>query len=248
MVHSGSRNLGARIAKYYHELAVKFNTMWDTALPIDKDGKKVFDLAYLPTKVKEAGWYIRDMGFALKFAQENRYRMMKALVTSVKTVMGIESQLIRQIINIHHNYAVLENHFGRNVWVHRKGATSAKKGELGIIPGSQGTASYIVRGLGNPDSFMSCSHGAGRVLGRKEACRQLNAEEETTKMGNVVFDSWDTVKVKIEGEKVEVPDLEEASGAYKNIDEVMNAQQDLVEIVTKLNPLGVIKGKKAKRR
>jgi tRNA-splicing ligase RtcB len=171
---------------------------------------------------------------------------MANLIIAVRTVMKKDYNIEEQTINIHHNYAALENHFGRNVWVHRKGATSAKAGQLGIIPGSQGTASYIVEGLGNIHSFMSCSHGAGRALGRKEACRQLNADEETAKMGDVVFDSWDQKQIKIDGELREVPDLEEAVGAYKDIDKVIKAQERLVKVVITLRPLGVIKGGKSR--
>lgn len=243
MLHSGSRNLGHKIASYYHNIAKRFNELWDTELPKDHEGKKITDLAYLPIKTPEAGQYIRDMKFALKFAEENRNRMMHIMKRSFTIVVG-ESEF-DDPINIHHNYANLENHFGRNVWVHRKGATSAVEGQLGIIPGSQGTASYIVEGLGNLESFKSCSHGAGRILGRKEACRQLDVEEETKKMGDVVFDSWTMTNVKIDGEVKEVSDLEEASGAYKDIEKVMKAQEDLVKIKVRLLPLGVIKGDKS---
>ena len=126
----------------------------------------------------------------------------------------------------------LENHFGKNVMIHRKGATSAYKDQLGIIPGSQGTASYIVKGLGNADSFMSCSHGAGRAMGRKQAQKTLDLNEEIKKLDDmgVVHGIRNT------------DDLDEAAGAYKNIDIVMEEQNDLVDIVTKLFPMGVIKG------
>jgi tRNA-splicing ligase RtcB len=133
-------------------------------------------------------------------------------------------------INIAHNYACMEHHFGHNVMVHRKGATSAKICEKGIIPGSQGTSSYIVRGLGNPQSFNSCSHGAGRAMGRKQACRELNLEEQQTLMKGIVHG----IRTK--------KDLDEAPGAYKDIDVVMENQRDLVEIVTKLRPIAVVKG------
>jgi tRNA-splicing ligase RtcB len=135
-------------------------------------------------------------------------------------------------INIHHNYAAFEHHFGKNVIVHRKGATSAREGEMGIIPGSQGTASYIVRGKGNPESFMSCSHGAGRKMGRKAAIRTLDLEAEKK-----VLDDKGILHA-IRGKQ----DLEEAAGAYKDIDVVMEEQQDLVDIVARLEPLAVIKG------
>ena len=133
------------------------------------------------------------------------------------------------IINIAHNYASLENHFGQNVWVHRKGATKATEGLTGIIPGSQGTSSYIVEGLGNRESFMSCAHGAGRKMGRKVAKRTLNLKEELKKMEGIVHG--------IRSEK----DLDEAPGSYKDIQTVMENQKDLVKIKVKLTPLAVIK-------
>jgi len=134
------------------------------------------------------------------------------------------------MINIAHNYARLENHFGKNVWVHRKGATRVRTGERGIIPGSMGTSSYIVEGLGNPESFHSCSHGAGRKLGRKAAAKALNLEEEQAKMVGILHGLRS------------ISDLDEAPGAYKNIDEVMKNQEDLVKILIKLKPLGSVKG------
>ena len=126
----------------------------------------------------------------------------------------------------------MENHFGKNVMVHRKGATSAREGQLGIIPGSQGTSSYIVRGKGNPESFNSCSHGAGRVMGRRQACRELDLESEKKALEDK------GIVHSVRSKK----DLDEAPGAYKDIQEVMENQKDLVDIVVKLSPLGVIKG------
>jgi tRNA-splicing ligase RtcB len=133
-------------------------------------------------------------------------------------------------VNIHHNYAALENHYGKNVWVHRKGATRVRAGELGIIPGSMGSSSYIVEGLGNPESFHSCSHGAGRRMGRKDAERRLNLAEEQKKMTGIVHGLRN------------IENLDEAPGAYKDIDEVMANQKDLVKIVVRLHPIGSIKG------
>lgn len=136
------------------------------------------------------------------------------------------------MINIAHNYAKYENHFGQNVIVHRKGATSAKEGEIGIIPGSQGTASYIVEGLGNPESFMSCSHGAGRKMSRTRARNELDLENER----KILEDQGILHSIRHES------DLDEASSAYKDIDEVMENQSDLVKIKVKLTPLAVVKG------
>lgn len=136
------------------------------------------------------------------------------------------------MINIAHNYATMENHFGTNVMIHRKGATSAREGQVGIIPGSQGTKSYIVKGKGNKESFMSCSHGAGRTMSRTKAKNELNLEEEIKKLEDK------GIVHSIRNKK----NLDEASSAYKDIDIVMENQKDLVDIVVELTPLGVIKG------
>lgn len=151
----------------------------------------------------------------------------------LESMSNINSEMdCEPMINIAHNYASLEHHFGQNVYVHRKGATLASDKTIGIIPGSQGTSSYIVRGLGNRDSFMSCSHGAGRKMGRKEAKRRLDLNEEIARLDaiGVVHDVRN------------VSDLDEAPGAYKDITTVMDNQRDLVEILVELRPLGVIKG------
>ena len=147
-------------------------------------------------------------------------------------IQVIPAASFEEEINIHHNYAAIESHFDEEVVVHRKGATSAWLGQLGLIPGSQGTSSYVVRGKGNPESFMSCSHGAGRRMGRKEACRTLNLAEEKAKLD---------AKGIIHALR-SVSDLEEAAAAYKDIDVVMAEQTDLVDVVVKLEPLAVIKG------
>jgi tRNA-splicing ligase RtcB len=133
------------------------------------------------------------------------------------------------IVNNHHNYAAEETHYGQRDWVHRKGATSARAGELGIIPGSMGTRSYIVRGLGNVDSFASCSHGAGRVMGRKEAKRSISMDRFKQTMKGIHF-------------SVSPRHLDEAPDAYKDINRVIANQRDLVEVVTELRPLAVVKG------
>jgi len=232
MLHSGSRNLGYRIAAYYNKLAQQLNEKWHAKVP----GK---DLAFLPADADEGNAYIRDMNFALRYALENRARMMAAFKSALREHFP-EVAFIEEI-NIHHNYAARENHFGRNVWVHRKGATSARRDELGIIPGSMGAFSYIVRGLGNPESFTSCSHGAGRRMGRKEASRNLTLDECNRAMEGIVFDRWQ--KAGGHGKKKgETFDFGEAPQAYKDIDTVMRSQKDLVEPLVKLRPLGVIKG------
>jgi tRNA-splicing ligase RtcB len=150
-----------------------------------------------------------------------------------------EVNFIREV-NIHHNYAAFEEHFGETLCIHRKGATSAKLDETGIIPGSMGTASYIVRGLGNPSSFMSCSHGAGRRMSRTAACNTLTAAECDEAMLGIVCDRWQPVKRY--GKSKNVLDLSEAPQAYKNIEEVIAAERDLVEVQVRLTPLAVVKG------
>lgn len=225
MIHSGSRNIGYKIAKHYNKLAQDLCSRWYSNIPPVKgeDG-----LAFLPIGSKEASDYIKAMNFALSFAFESRKRMMRDVCFCAYEVLGCEP--INEI-NIHHNYATLENHFDRNVWVHRKGATSAKIGEYGIIPGSQGTSSYIVIGKGNPESFMSCSHGAGRKMSRTKAQNQLSLEDEIKRMDDMGI---------VHGIRTK-KDLDEAAGAYKDIDIVMQEQSDLVDVVTKLTPLAVIK-------
>ena len=224
MIHSGSRNLGARVGAYYNDLAEKLNASWYSMVSPD------IHLAFLPQGTKEFGMYWEEMKYCVDFALCNRRLMMhrieEVLADSLK---GIEFE---PMINIAHNYASHENHFGKNVFVHRKGATLARKGVTGIIPGSQGTASYIVEGLGNPDSFCSCSHGAGRRLSRSAAIRTLNMAEEVAKL---------EAKGIVHGIRNQ-DDLQEASGAYKDIEEVIANELDLVKVKTRLLPVAVIKG------
>jgi tRNA-splicing ligase RtcB len=229
MLHSGSRHMGYMIASYYHKKALRLNEEKSMPLPSR-------ELAYLSVNEKTGKDYIRDMNFALSYALENRRRMMDIYKETVSAVL--KRVHFTEEVNIHHNYAVKEKHFGRDFWIHRKGATSAKKNEIGIIPGSMGTSSYIVRGLGNPESFMSCSHGAGRRMGRMAACRTLDVKECNKAMEGIVFDKWGKIRKKKEA----LWDLGEAPQAYKDIDEVIEAQMDLIEPLVKLQPLGVIKG------
>jgi len=222
MVHSGSRNLGYKTARVYNDKAKELCAQWFSNIPTT-------DLAFLPINTLEAQEYIQAMQFCLDFAYTNRSYIMGKIML----IIGVEhftDKSLPKIINIHHNYATWENHFGKNVLIHRKGATLARKGTIGIVPGSMGTNSYIVEGLGNEQSFNSCSHGAGRKMGRKQATRELNLEEEQAQMKGII------------GAPRNVDDLDEAPGAYKPIDEVMENQKDLVKILTKLTPLAVIKG------
>jgi tRNA-splicing ligase RtcB len=205
------------------------------ALRICEDHKESLpdkELAWLPRDTVKAQEYLSAMNFALTFARENRARMMEVFSAIARRYVNGK---VEQTIDIHHNYCAVEKHFGREVLVHRKGATSAMKGQTCIIPGSMGTPSYIVRGLGNPESFMSCSHGAGRCMGRNQACRTLSVEECNKAMNGIVHGQWSR-------DRKGHLDLSEAPQAYKNIDEVMAAQSDLVEVLVKLRPLGVVKG------
>ena len=230
MIHSGSRHLGNVIARFYNEIAVQLNQKWHTDTPGT-------DLAFLPADTTEGQNYIKDMNFALSYARENRRRIMMRFKDAFTEVFP-DTEFADEV-NIHHNYAALENHFNKNVWVHRKGATSAKQGETGIIPGSMGAPSFIVKGLGNPESFMSCSHGAGRVLGRLQATRELTPEDCDQAMQGIVYDRWNKVR---RGKAKRMYDLGEAPQAYKNIEDVIEAELDLIRPLHKLRPLGVVKG------
>ena len=231
MIHSGSRNLGKRVEEFYHERAAKLDAKYFVKLPDP-------DLAFLPIGEADGHNYFRDMNFALKYARENRRRMMEVL-KSVFAEFVPETEFVREV-NIHHNYAVFEEHFGETYCIHRKGATSAKLDEIGIIPGSMGTASYIVRGLGNPESFMSCSHGAGRAMSRIAACSNLTVEECDRAMTGIVCERWKPFRRY--GKTRGLTDLSEAPQAYKPIDEVIAAESDLVEVQVRLTPLASLKG------
>lgn len=224
MIHSGSRNLGLKVAGHYNRIAQVLNERYFSAIT------KKMDLAFLPIESPEAKAYMNEMNYCIEFALANRKLMMLRMVEALKTVVGEFEH--DEIINKAHNFASWENHFEQNVLVHRKGATRARKDELGMIPGSQGTSSYIVRGLGNAESFESCSHGAGRKMGRKQAQRSLDLEAE-----KAALDAKGVVHAIRN-----VSDLDEAPSAYKDIDLVMANQTDLAEIVVKLEPLAVMKG------
>ncbi|RPJ04734.1 MAG: RtcB family protein [Spirochaetaceae bacterium] len=225
MVHSGSRNIGKRVADHYNRIARKLNEKWHAAVDLSAN------LAFLPVDTDEAKQYLNEMMYCIEFAFSSRKLMMAKIESVFSDHCGSEFREL-EFINIAHNYAAPENHFGHNVYVHRKGATRARKGETGIIPGSQGTRSYIVTGKGNPDSFNSCSHGAGRIMGRKEAQRTLDLKSQIALLDKQgIVHAIRTTR-----------DLDEAPGAYKNIDEVMKNQEDLVDVQVELNPLAVIKG------
>lgn len=224
MIHSGSRNLGYKVANYYNRLAVDLNRRWGSKIP----GK--WQLAFLPVDSPAGQDYLREMRYCVDFAYANRKLMLERVQEAMLQVTA--PVFFEPEINIAHNYAAPETHFHKKVYVHRKGATRAGEGEIGIIPGSQGTPSYIVRGRGNPESFASCSHGAGRKMGRKQAQRRLDLGAEKKRLDEQgIIHAIRSVR-----------DLDEAAGAYKNIDEVVENQLDLVDVLVELRPLAVIKG------
>jgi tRNA-splicing ligase RtcB (3'-phosphate/5'-hydroxy nucleic acid ligase) len=224
MVHSGSRNIGKQVADHYYREAIKIN---EKEL---KSKNMPRQLAWLPLRSEPGNLYLNEMQYCVNFAFANRKRM----INTISTIIADHFKKVEfsEFINIAHNFANLETHFGEQVMIHRKGATSARKNEQCIIPGSQGTSSFICRGKGNPESFESCSHGAGRVMGRKQAQKTLDLKRERS-----LLDSKGIIH-SIYNQK----DLDEATSAYKDINLVMSLQQDLVEIVTELQPLAVIKG------
>jgi len=224
MIHSGSRNIGLKVANYYNKLAKYYNKHWYSSVPTE------WDLAFLPISSPEGHLYWREMNYCVNFAVMNRDLMMANIKSKIAEIMG--DFVCLNVYDIAHNYASFENHFKQNVIVHRKGATRAYNGEVGLIPGSQGTQSYVVRGKGNPMSFKSCSHGAGRKMGRNLARKSLDLKTEQEKLNKRhILHSLNSVK-----------DLDEAPGAYKDIDKVIFNQRDLVEVMTKLKPLAVVKG------
>lgn len=224
MIHSGSRNLGLQVASNYNQLAREYTKQMQQTDLLKND------LAYLHLASQEAQDYIKEMTYCMQFAFANRLLMLNRIKSLISD--SIKNTEFGVTINIAHNYARLEKHFNQMVMVHRKGATSAKRGEVGIIPGSQGSKSYLVKGKGNPDSFNSCSHGAGRAMGRQQARRSLNL-----KLQQQILNQQGIIH-SIQQQK----DLDEAPSAYKNIQEVMHNQDDLVDIFEILQPLAVIKG------
>ena len=224
MIHSGSRNLGKQVGDFYNNIAATLNARWHSVVSPN------IRLPFLARETKEFGMYWNEMKYCIDFALCNRKLMMERIEEVLAdSLPGIEFE---PMINIAHNYAAWENHFGKNVIVHRKGATLAREGVIGIIPGSQGTASYIVEGLGNPESFYSCSHGAGRVLSRKMAIKTLDMQQEIAQL---------EAKGIVHAIRRQ-DDMQEASGAYKDIEEVIANEADLVKVKTRLLPVAVIKG------
>lgn len=224
MIHSGSRNIGYKVANHYNKLAIGYNQKHGMQIPSS------WQLAFLPFDSKEGQLYFREMQYCVNFAEANRRLMMERIQDVFQEICS--PVRFGDIINVAHNYAAREHHFGKDVLVHRKGATRAGNNETGIIPGSQGSPSYIVKGKGCDESFCSCSHGAGRKLGRKQAQRSLDLQWEIARL------EQQNILHAIRSKR----DLEEAAGAYKDIEEVISRQNDLIIPIIKLRPLAVIKG------
>ena len=222
MLHSGSRGVGNAIGTHFIELAKKDAERNNCHLP-DKD------LAYFEEGAQYFGDYVRAVGWAQKFAQKNREVMMAHLIATVRQVITKPFESHIEAVNCHHNYVQQERHFGEDVFVTRKGAVSARRGQLGIIPGSMGARSYIVRGLGNPESFESCSHGAGRVMSRTAAKKRYTVEDQIQATRGVEC-------------RKDIDVIDEIPMAYKDIDAVMAAQRDLVEVVHTLKQVICVKG------
>lgn len=223
MLHSGSRGVGNKIGTYFIERAKEEMRRYfiDKFLPD-------MDLAYLVEKSDLFDDYVEAVHWAQEFAMENRIAMMTATLAAMAKhlpAFGVTDEAI----NCHHNYVSRENHFGANVFVTRKGAVRARKGDLGIIPGSMGTGSFIVRGLGNADSFCSCSHGAGRKMSRNEARKRITLEDHQKAVAGIEC-------------RTDAEVIDESPAAYKDIGAVIAAQDDLIEIVHRLRQVVNVKG------
>ena len=230
MIHSGSRHLGKAICDYFHEKARELNRKWYSEV------KDEYRLAFLPVSSEEGQQYIRWMNLAMDYAFENRARMLDKTCSIVKEVIGKHTGLMVEFgeeINCHHNYAALENHYGANVWVHRKGAVRVREGEMAVIPGAMGSYSYVVEGKGNQESFCTSSHGAGRNYSRSGAMKEFSIEK-------VMVDLKEQGIILGKRKKNDV--AEECRFAYKDIDQVMAQQLDIVTPIRKLKTVGVVKG------
>lgn len=221
MLHSGSRGIGNRIGTFYIELAKKDMARWFVHLP-DRN------LAYFPEGSEHFDDYMQAVIWAQDYALENRRQMMRLIVDALRTNLP-RFEITQEAINCHHNYVARENHYDRNVWITRKGAIRAREGDLGIIPGSMGARSYIVRGRGNPESFCSCAHGAGRMMSRTEAKKRFSIADLTAQTQGVEC-------------RKDAGVIDEIPGAYKDIDAVMANQTDLVDTVHTLKQVLTVKG------
>lgn len=222
MLHSGSRGVGNAIGTFFIELAKKDMRTWHINLPDE-------DLAYFPEGTQHFDDYVQAVEWAQDFARLNRRVMMTHALDALRSQIAKPFDAECEAVNCHHNYVTREHHFGENVLITRKGAVRAAKGTMGIIPGSMGAKSFIVRGLGNADSFDSCSHGAGRVMSRTQAKKLVTLDEHIA----------DTAGVEC---RKDTGVIDETPKAYKPIEAVMAAQADLVEIVHTLKQVVCVKG------
>ena len=222
MLHSGSRGVGNVIGSHFIEQAKEAMSKYFIHLPDQ-------DLAYLPEGTKDFDDYVKAVQWAQDYAMENRKQMMLRVIDALRIEIQIPFDITQEAINCHHNYVEKENHFGRNLWVTRKGAIRAREGDLGIIPGSMGAKSFIVRGKGNPESYCSCSHGAGRKMSRTKAKEMFTVADLVAQTAGVECLKTDAV-------------LDEIPGAYKDIEQVMTNQTELVEVVHTLKQVMCIKG------
>lgn len=230
MIHSGSRHLGKAVCDYFHEKARELNRKWYSEV------KDEYRLAFLPVDSDEGQQYIHWMKLSMDYAFENRARMLDKTCLAVKELIEKHTELSVEFgeeINCHHNYAALENHYDANVWVHRKGAVRVREGELAVIPGAMGSYSYVVEGRGCRESFCTSSHGAGRNYSRTGAVQAFSVEK-------VMVDLKEQGVVLGKRKKNDV--AEECRFAYKDIEQVMAQQTDLVTPVRKLRTVGVVKG------
>ena len=222
MLHSGSRGVGNRIGNYFISLAKKEMQKYFINLPDE-------DLAYIPENSLYFWDYVRALLWAQKYAKINREIMMDKVIKAVRTSLNIPFQIIDKAINCHHNYVVQETHYDKSFWITRKGAVKAGKEDLGIIPGSMGAKSFIVRGKGNIDSLTSCSHGAGRLMSRNKAKKSFTEKDIKEQTKGVECRKDPAI-------------VDEIPKAYKPIEKVMAAQSDLIEVVAELKQIICIKG------
>ncbi len=223
MLHSGSRGVGNRIGRYFIDAAKREMERWFIHLPDE-------NLAYIPEGSTLFWDYVQALSWAQDFAATNRAQMMRAVLAAMQGTEELpEFEARLEAINCHHNYVSKEAHFGEELYITRKGAVRARRGEMGIIPGSMGARSYIVRGLGNEDSFCSCSHGAGRKMSRTEAKKRFTVEQHAEATKGVEC-------------RKDADVIDETPAAYKSIEDVMAAQRDLVEVVHTLRQVVCVKG------
>ncbi|WAJ39992.1 RtcB family protein [Pseudomonas sp. GOM7] len=222
MLHSGSRGVGNAIGNLFIELAQADMRQHIANLPHR-------DLAYFEEGSQHFADYVEAVGWAQDFAKQNRALMMHAVIAAARGVIAKPFEVALEAVNCHHNYVQKERHFGEEVLVTRKGAVSAKKGELGIIPGSMGAKSYIVRGLGNEEAFCSCSHGAGRTMSRTKAKKLFTVDDQIKATAHVEC-------------RKDADVIDEIPMAYKDIDQVMDAQRELVEVMHTLRQVVCVKG------